>query len=449
MLTVCKKLFEELNKNSIEYLSFKSIEQNKNDLNGERGDLDILLKKSDFSKADELLTQLNFRKAILPPSSDGICFYLGYDNETQKYITLHLHPELRFGSKKYKEFRWSIEDEIFKRKIFDAELGINTISKEDEFCLLFLRMTLKRNPKKNDLKRLSYLSNNIQEKDIILKEIIQKIIGKPINVLLGIDYTSGVIVEMQKEYKPKVLKHFRRAEGNNINIAKRIITGEYVFLISSITRLLGFPSYRIRRKGLLIALQGIDGCGKSTQVKILSNLKYLQTTGLKMTYGGSNQYWIPFLKKSLIFFSEKKGILVKIIKAFLSSLSVLDRRMRLLPAIINVWKGKIVIFDRYFYDDLSSIQKMNTSKKKISTIKRISKKILLGQLGRVPDMTFFLDIDAEDSYKRKQDYPFEEVKEQIEAYREVFKDRKEVIYIDATMSIEDVNHKIMEYINNY
>ena len=154
MLTVCKKLFEELNKNSIEYLSFKSIEQNKNDLNGERGDLDILLKKSDFSKADELLTQLNFRKAILPPSSDGICFYLGYDNETQKYITLHLHPELRFGSKKYKEFRWSIEDEIFKRKIFDAELGINTISKEDEFCLLFLRMTLKRNPKKNDLKRL-------------------------------------------------------------------------------------------------------------------------------------------------------------------------------------------------------------------------------------------------------------------------------------------------------
>lgn len=85
-------------------------------------------------------------------------------------------------------------------------------------------------------------------------------------------------------------------------------------------------------------------------------------------------------------------------------------------------------------------------KTKDSKFKSFFKRIFMSRLGYTPHVTVFLDIDAEDAFKRKQDYELEKVRIQIDAYREIFKDRKEVKFIDATKSIDEINKEIMRLI---
>lgn len=448
MLKICTDLFEKFNQDLIQYVVVKSIERVGPDTNGEAEDVDLLISTKSKKKSETILSNLGFKKILSPGEYDGLGFYIGYDPQTRKQILIHIHNKLRIGHKLYKQFHLKLEHEILQNRIFNEEYRVYTTSPDLEFCILLTRMILRTRYKVEDIARLNFLSKRIKKTDSIALSIISEMFGNSIDYFTSITYNPLTLLSLNHKYGPRTKRYLSRTFLEKCLILSRVIDGNKKLIIKTLCSLYKFPKYRIRRYGKLVAFQGVDGSGKSTQVNLLLETKYLQITGIKRIYGGNNEYWIPGLTTISQKLSTKRDNFSNFLKSILSVLTIIDRRLRMIPALINIIKGKIVIFDRYFYDDLSYIPKMKTDKKKSSLIKRTVKKIFMSKLGYTPHLTIFLDINTEDAYKRKQDYSFEKVNIQIDAYRDILINRKEVTTINACNSIDHINQEIIELINN-
>jgi thymidylate kinase len=206
------------------------------------------------------------------------------------------------------------------------------------------------------------------------------------------------------------------------------------------------PVISVKRKNTFVVLLGVDGSGKSTQLEQLLSVKYMQLTGVQYFYGGNNLYWIPGLNK--IKENQKDGKRINpILKFFAGYLCIFDRRIRVLMALYSKFLGNNIIFDRYFYDDMIFFERIKITKQKVSKVRLLKRKVLGGWLGKKPDVTFYFDIDAETAYARKQEHNIETIDLTIESYKNLLKDRKEVVFVDAKAEKDDITRIMLEIIN--
>ena len=148
---------------------------------------------------------------------------------------------------------------------------------------------------------------------------------------------------------------------------------------------------RERKKGIFITIEGIEGCGKSTQVRILKN--YLQKKGLDVLLtrepGGTeigNQ-----IRKVLL--DKRNKMIVPYSELFLYAASRVQHVEEvILPAL---QEGKAVICDR-FSDATTAYQGYGRglNRNMVSVINGFSTK------GLSPDLTIILDLPQEIGLKR-------------------------------------------------
>ena len=148
---------------------------------------------------------------------------------------------------------------------------------------------------------------------------------------------------------------------------------------------------RERKKGIFITIEGIEGCGKSTQVRILKN--YLEKKGLDVLLtrepGGTeigNQ-----IRKVLLDKRNKK--IVPCSELFLYAASRVQHVEEvILPAL---QEGKAVVCDR-FSDATTAYQRYGRglNRNMVSVINSFSTK------GLIPDLTIILDLPQEIGLKR-------------------------------------------------
>lgn len=196
---------------------------------------------------------------------------------------------------------------------------------------------------------------------------------------------------------------------------------------------------------MLISFEGIDGCGKSTQIKLLK--AYFRDKGVKFSV-----------------FREPGGteISEKIRNLLLHETDDMDPTTELLlfsaarsqlvaeEIIPRLKKGEIVILDR-FYDSTTAYQGYGRKSAKLSHIETLNK---LATHNTEPEITFYLRIDPKEAAKRTQ----RGIKDRMEKagedfFREVYSgydmlsrlERFEVI--DATMSPEEIHQKIIQRLN--
>lgn len=438
MLKILKNTFNELYTNKINYCLFKEFENPEVSFLGEIDDIDILVCKDDFKKFEKIVKKHGFYIANLKIFNDGIFYYIGYDFDTMKYIILHVYTKLRIGNKKYKEYHYKYEHLILKQKKYNKKFCFYYIDQENEFLLLITRLSMKKKIKEDDKNRLKYLLEQLKDKKKYDNTISNILFAKSYKFIINF------FVENELNDSLKILnKYFRKNKSKQIiPMLFRIINESKNLIFVYIKHKLKIPKYKIRTFGNLFALQGIDGAGKSTQLDIISGNNFLKLTGIKTIYGGNNQYWWPFLHKRLVFFASKQDLFSKFYKKWLSILTIFDRRLRLVKAYLYIIRGYDVVFDRYFYDDLTSIIKLKLEGKKISLVGKIFRNHII----KKPKITFFLSLTAEEAYKRKQDYSFDKVQLMIKSYNEVFKARKEVLKIDAMQSINDISKIIVSNI---
>ncbi len=197
-------------------------------------------------------------------------------------------------------------------------------------------------------------------------------------------------------------------------------------------------------KGLFITFEGIEGCGKSTQAKLLR--KYLKKKGwsvfLTREPGGPK---ISEEIRELLLSTDNKEMLPETeVLLYMASRSQHTGEW-IIPAL---QKGKMVISDRY-YDSTLAYQ---GAARRID-IKLIDTITKFATFGLKPDITFLVDLPAEIGLSRisKQDADRLEM-ESIEFHKKVRvgfieiakREKERYIIVDGTKSVEEIHNEIMK-----
>ena len=197
-------------------------------------------------------------------------------------------------------------------------------------------------------------------------------------------------------------------------------------------------------KGLFITFEGADGCGKTTQLKLLA--EYLTNKGLEVVITRE---------------PGAKGLGEKVREILLNydgevsdrceSFLFLADRAQHIDMIINpaIAQGKIILCDRHT-DSSVAYQGYGRG----LSIERINMLNNLAVNGRYPDMTLVFDIDVETSLKRVGDE-----KDRMESagmeffnrvrngYLEIAKQEpNRVKVLDARKSIDEIHKDVIELI---
>ncbi len=187
---------------------------------------------------------------------------------------------------------------------------------------------------------------------------------------------------------------------------------------------------------MLIAVEGIDGAGKTTIAKFLA--EELRKRG----------YDVVVLKEPS---DSEYGRRIKSLKARPSpeeelELFIKDRiadvEKNILPALKS---GKIVIMDRYYYSNIAYQAARGLDGRRI---KEMNEKI-----APKPDLVVLLDVDVDEAMRRvagRRKFTVFEDKEYLEKVRELFlkfaDDRTRIV--DANRPLEDVKREVLGIVSS-
>ena len=201
--------------------------------------------------------------------------------------------------------------------------------------------------------------------------------------------------------------------------------------------------------GLFITMEGTDGAGKTTQIKLLKD--YLEKKGfsvLSTREPGGNA--ISEKIREIIIDVENKKM-----NARTEALLYAASRAQIVSEVIvpTLKKGDIVICDRFV--DSSIVYQGIARKLGIETVESINH---FATDGLEPDITFLLKLDPEQSIERKKQ---QEQLDRIESENSYFHKRvyygylelaekfpERIKVIDAFDDIDTIHKKIVQYVEN-
>ncbi len=204
----------------------------------------------------------------------------------------------------------------------------------------------------------------------------------------------------------------------------------------------------MKQKGLFITFEGIDGCGKSTQLKLTSN--YLKKLGLRpeiLREPGST-----ILSEKIRSILLNKNIKINPISELMLYVAA---RAELVENTIGpaLDKGKIILCDR-FYDSTTAYQGFGRG----LDIKVINKMNRLAVGKYKPNLTFIVDIDYPTSLARMK--KMNKVADRLESESKAFfarvrngfidisrQNKKRVVLLNGKKPIEKIFDEVKDCLN--
>ena len=150
--------------------------------------------------------------------------------------------------------------------------------------------------------------------------------------------------------------------------------------------------------GLYIALEGIDGSGKSTQAKLLA--KYFESKGRKVTQTYEPNLTLFGHEDILKIYNREKKISGQAFQYLLTANRLINHAEIIEPALE---RGDVVISDRCFWSAIPYGVMDNKSEYKLDKAQRIlvTQSILsLFHQSISPDLVFYLEVSAQEGMKR-------------------------------------------------
>lgn len=200
-------------------------------------------------------------------------------------------------------------------------------------------------------------------------------------------------------------------------------------------------------KGLFVTFEGADGCGKTTQMKLLKEYLLCKGIDVVLTREPGGRGLGEKVREILLNYD---GAVSDRCESFL----FLADRAQNIDIIVNpaVESGKIVLCDRHI-DSTVAYQGYGRG----LDLERIKMLNSIATNNRKPDLTFVFDIDVETSMQRvgkEKDRLESEGKEfhnrVRNSYLEIAKQEPERIkVIDASMSIEEIHEEVKKVIDFY
>jgi dTMP kinase len=195
----------------------------------------------------------------------------------------------------------------------------------------------------------------------------------------------------------------------------------------------------MRRKGFFICVEGLDGCGKTTQTKLL--VKKLKKMDYDAVYTAepSRGKIGSFIKKHYLH-GEKRGSAV--VEALLFAADRFEHVEKEVIPTLN--EGKIGVSDRYVY---SSLAYQGAAGLDLRWIEMVNKHAIR------PNLAIFVDVEPEGVIRRLK--PKKSVMENLETQckvREVymnFVNKGELVKIDGNKSRREVADDILKLVLDF
>jgi len=192
----------------------------------------------------------------------------------------------------------------------------------------------------------------------------------------------------------------------------------------------------MKGKGFFICVEGLDGCGKTTQTKLL--VRKLRKMGWDAVYTAepSRGKIGQFIKKYCLH-GEKRTF--PIVEALLFAADRFEHVEREVIPALN--EGKVVVSDRYVY---SSLAYQGATGLDLKWIEMINEHAIR------PDLAIFVDVEPEAVIKRLK--PKKSVMENLETQRKVrevyvkFVEKGELVRIDGNKSTKEVADDVLKVV---
>lgn len=281
-LELVSTLCRALDRARIDYCHWKSNEALDRSATGEN-DLDLLVSRSHAQRFEEILRRLGFKDAQPPPwkAIPGIYHSYGLDRPTGRLVHIHAHYQLVVGDDMTKSYRLPIEAAYLASVVPAPPFKIP--APELEFAVFLVRMVLKHCPwdsilslqgslTPSERRELADLGARVEPERVwtimrvhlpfLPRELWERCL-RSVRPGSSIPFRARTARLLQRRLaassrRPMVvdtyLKIWRRA---------RTVLRRKVFRRGPITR-------RLNDGGVLIAIVGGDGAGKSTVVRDLS-----------------------------------------------------------------------------------------------------------------------------------------------------------------------------------
>jgi len=193
---------------------------------------------------------------------------------------------------------------------------------------------------------------------------------------------------------------------------------------------------KLNKHGFFMCVEGLDGCGKTTQTKIL--VKELKKMGYEAIYTAEPSHGKigRFIKRYCLHGGKRVSSIVEAL------LFAADRYEHVENEIAPALKmGKIVVSDRYVY---SSLAYQGAAGLSLDWIRKINQHAL------TPDLAIYIDVEPEIVVKRLK--PKKSVMENLETQRKVrevymhFVESGELVRVNGNKPIEEVAKEILSIV---
>lgn len=433
MLKIYQNIFKKLEEMKIPYLIYKGLSHINEDLDGDRGDIDILIDDTSKNDFTQVLSNNGFKKVF---GKNFPFYYFGLDHETDKFVMVDMDTKVRLGEKPYTPYFFSMRMDKLKKE-FRGDVWV--LHAQDYIPLMFFQRVTASVTKEDSLIELQkLLADNHDIEHSYIFSIVENFIRTPWDVIERDILNAQDWQDLQKKYKKNILE--------NIQIDYILLYKQKFQRLLSLgerikNKVLESPPYKMRNKGKLITFIGVDGAGKSSIVEYILNLDYFKYTGIKRVYFGNNEYWIPGVTWGL------NNVENKWLKIFFALLAHSDKSLRSVKAYYYMQRGYIVVADRFYYDDfIGEEMRKETIKPTKSILKRMYRKIFEPRVWIKPDLTIFLDVSPDVAYRRKQDFSYEKMLEVNKAYKAYMPNVQNIIIIDADDHQKSIYKKVISLI---
>ncbi len=360
------------------------------------GDVDLLVEPAVLDQLQNDLRSLGF--SAVPSAGKGSHrFFLGYDDETDRWVRLDFVTRIDFGV--HQELTTDTAAELLAgRSKIDNYWRLND---DDGFWYLFLHRYLGQ----KDLKplELALLALHAQESGPLaeLVDSIGKSEASAADILRGARNREWFGLEAVRS---GFQRKWRRRRHGALMTRLRYRADRLAHAVASI----GAPT------GISITIIGPDGAGKTTLAEGLRETLPIPSRYVYM--GVWREYpWDKWLR-------------------FIPGMRLLQRMVRLQFRTLEAWfhrvRGRIVLLDRFTYDVMLPSENLDNRGRVTAWLVR--------KVCAEPHLVLVLNAPAELMWERKGEQGVVELERRRLSYLEMAEARDFSVIIDARQSVEDV-----------
>ncbi|HET9493459.1 MAG TPA: hypothetical protein VFR15_04435 [Chloroflexia bacterium] len=277
-LALVAELCEALDRDGIRYCHWKSNNALDRSASGDN-DLDLLVSRADEARFTQVLSSLGFKRVKSPPERQmpGVLDYLGFDPQAQKIVHVHAHYQLSLGDDLTKNYRLPVEEAYIDSSVQGNLFRVP--APEFELIVFVIRMVLKHASwdamlfgygrlKPGERRELTYLLERITPARV--EELVEQHLPAVGSALfercLGTLRTTSSVwqristgLRLQRALSANALHPM---VGDSLRKVWRRV---YQAVRRRVRR--SSPKFRPENGGLIVALVGGDGAGKSTAIE--------------------------------------------------------------------------------------------------------------------------------------------------------------------------------------